>query len=230
MKQLFFLFLVISFFNQKLSAQEKNCEVSMETIKGIYTGDCEDGKAKGKGKSVGTDIYEGEFKKGYPEGFGKYTWQNKNFYVGNFKKGNLEGSGEMHYVKVSEPDSIVKGFWKKNKYIGIYERPYYVQSSTSHITKVDCRLIRKNGNSISITTHPLAGTGARNPVLISVSNVSVFIGSFISQVSQDFSSGTITRLQEVVFPFRATFFLSNGDQTDIIFNEPGEYDVTIDIL
>jgi hypothetical protein len=53
MKQLLFLLFAVSIFTHKIFAQAKSCEVVPEAIKGIYTGDCADGKANGKGKSVG---------------------------------------------------------------------------------------------------------------------------------------------------------------------------------
>ena len=94
MKQVLFLALAFLFYTNRLSAQEKECEVKMDAIKGLYTGECAEGKATGKGKSVGTDQYEGDFKDGYPDGKGMYTWKDGYYFVGAFKKGRKEGREE----------------------------------------------------------------------------------------------------------------------------------------
>lgn len=62
-----------------------------------YSGECKDNKAHGKGKAAGQDIYEGEFKAGYPEGKGLYIWKTGDWFEGNWKKGIREGVGEMHF-------------------------------------------------------------------------------------------------------------------------------------
>ena len=51
------VFLFLSF-----TAYSQTCEVDKESLKGTYTGDCKKNKAHGKGKAVGMDTYEGEFK------------------------------------------------------------------------------------------------------------------------------------------------------------------------
>src|SRR5437868_10788313 len=71
----------------------QDCAVEKESLKGIYTGDCKNGKANGNGKSVGTDTYEGDFKSGLPDGRGTYVWINGNQYTGKFVKGLKEGKG-----------------------------------------------------------------------------------------------------------------------------------------
>ena len=57
---------ILLFLITSISVAQQTCEVKLAEIKGNYTGDCENGKASGKGKSVGTDEYEGDFKDGYP--------------------------------------------------------------------------------------------------------------------------------------------------------------------
>ena len=39
------------------------------------------------------DKYQGDIKNGKPEGFGKYTWENKKYYIGQWKNGKKEGKG-----------------------------------------------------------------------------------------------------------------------------------------
>ena len=95
MKQVFISLLVICS-AQVLSAQNPDCKVLLDSIKGTYAGECSNGKASGSGKAVGAHTYEGEFKGGLPEGKGKYTWANGDYYYGSWKKGLKEGKGELH--------------------------------------------------------------------------------------------------------------------------------------
>ncbi len=222
--------IMLCFFNKNIFSQQNNCEVLLETIKGTYTGECIKGKADGLGKSVGTDTYEGNFKNGLPDGSGKYTWQNENYFVGNWNKGRIDGKGEMHYKTALLQDSIVTGFWKKGKYAGLYEKQYIVIASTSRLNKVDCRLTDAKGEDIFITFHQnVSGqslsSSTQVPVITSITTIA---GEFYSKNIQLLTNSSITRIQKVRFPFRAILFFSNGENTEILFNEKGNYDVYID--
>ncbi len=225
-----FLILSISLLSiSNLQAQGDNCKVELDAIKGTYTGACLDGKANGQGKSTGIDEFEGEFKNGYPEGSGRYTWQNKNYYVGSWKKGRMDGNGEMH-VMTANGDSTIKGFWKKDKYVGRYEKQYVVIASTSRINKVNCSLSNKKGESLNITVHQMSSstTLVSNGGLASISNIVPIIGNFQTKNTQSMSNNSLTRLTQVTFPFRAIFYIGN-ENTEILFNEKGDYEVYIDI-
>ena len=104
---------------------QAQCEVLLESISGEYEGECKKGKANGKGISKGTDTYDGQFKKGYPDGQGQYTWSNGNVFIGNFKKGLKEGEGRL-VIKESQKDSLVIGYWSKDNYIGKEKDPYKI--------------------------------------------------------------------------------------------------------
>lgn len=223
MKQFLLLLTLGIFFLQPLKAQETPCEVLWETIKGKYTGECIDGKATGKGKSEGIDQYEGEFVKGYPDGKGMYTWADGHYYIGFFKKGKKEGKGDMYYESASGGDSVITGFWKKDKYFGPYEKQYEVITSSSRVTKVDCNISDKKGEDIIITVHQLRSGGA------SITNITTITGTFYTKNTQGMTNATLTRIQQVTFPFRAIFTISNGESAEILFNEKGGYDVYIDV-
>ena len=195
----------------------------MDAIKGVYTGECTDGKANGKGKSVGTDQYEGEFKNGYPEGKGMYTWKDGHYFVGLFKKGKKEGAGDMYYESAAGGDSVITGFWKKDKYFGPYEKQYDVITTTTRVLKVDCSLTDKKGEDIFITVHQLKSGGAI------ISNVSTITGTYYTKNNQVLTNTTLTKVQQVTFPFRAIFSFSNGESVEILFNEKGNYDVYVDL-
>jgi len=232
MKQLFFSSLIIFAFSTKISAQEKTCLVSLEAINGVYTGDCDKGKANGKGKSIGTDQYDGEFKDGYPDGKGTYTWKDGHYFIGNYKKGKKEGKGDMYYEGAGGADSVVTGFWKKDKYIGEYEKQYVVIAYSGRVNKVECSLTDKKGQDIFITIHRKSGGGAvqtgstATPVVNDVQHVS---GTFYTRSNQVMTNSSMTRIQQVVFPFRAIFTFSNGESAEILFNEKGNYDVYVDL-
>lgn len=54
-----------------------------------------------------SDIYEGSWKQGLPEGTGTCTWRNGSIYNGNWRKGKLDGSGIMMWSN----GDIFDGCW-----------------------------------------------------------------------------------------------------------------------
>ena len=231
MKQVLLIVTNLIFSGFLLKAQE-TCEVKIKDIQGTYTGECEKGKANGKGKSVGLDQYEGEFKEGYPDGKGMYTWKDGHYYVGFFKKGKMEGKGDMYYEAQSGKDSVISGYWKKDKYYGEYEKQYIVIANTTRINKIECSLTDKKGDNIFLTIHQK--TGSSNVVGSSVSpayitSVSSISGFYYSKNNQIQTNSSLTRVQQVAFPFHAIFYLSNGENAEIKFFEKGNYDVYIDM-
>ncbi len=224
MKQILLIIGNLFFFVCILRAQE-NCEVKVKELQGTYTGGCEKGKANGTGKAIGIDIYEGEFKDGYPEGKGMYTWKDGHYYIGLFKKGKMEGKGDMYYEGASGKDSVISGYWKKDKYYGEYEKQYIVIANTTRINKIDCSLTDKKGDNIYITVHQR--NGSSSPAY--VTNVSSISGFYYSKNNQVQTNSSLTRVQQVAFPFHAIFYLSNGENAEIKFNEKGNYDVYIDM-
>ena len=77
----------------------------------------------------------------------------------------------------------------------------------------------------------MAGAGVMNAeaVIVSLSNISVLEGTYYTQSFQVLGNTGLIRLQNVSFPFKAIFYLSNGEQTEILFNEAGDYDVYINM-
>ncbi|MEO7445037.1 MAG: hypothetical protein ABIT96_01985 [Ferruginibacter sp.] len=213
---IFFTLLSVSSFSQ-------DCKVEPDNLKGTYTGECISGKAEGKGIATGVNTYDGQFKKGYPDGLGKYTWEDKSWYSGYFKKGFKDGNGEMHYMK-NGYDSLVTGFWKKDKYLGLYEKPYIVVSNTTRINRIDVRSQDKTGTTIIINMKALSQNFS--PI---VSDITVLKGYYQNKNSMPVTNGSMLLLKQVTFPFQARFYINNGEQVEILFNEAGDWDVNVDL-
>lgn len=77
-----------------------------------------------KKKYPNGDYYEGEWKKGQPDGFGKMIYANGNIYEGNWILGVFNGFGKMTYNN----GDIYEGKWNNNLLNGL------------------CKIIYSNGN------------------------------------------------------------------------------------
>lgn len=189
----------------------QSCMVSMEALKGTYTGDCKKSKAEGTGTATGIDTYTGNFKNGYPEGEGKYTWKNGNWYQGHFKNGLPEGKGTLSKTGDTKTDSLVviTGFWKKGQYRGQYEKPYVVTALTNNISDISTRQVSDTKSEISIAIRSSTSGGSSlssatlpKPKLISIQAVE---GIFEQQVTDETSSPVTNKytFRGVRFPYHA---------------------------
>ncbi len=231
MKQL--LFLAIMWLPAtRAQAQNNDCKVLSDSLKGVYEGGCRNGKADGAGKASGAHAYSGEFKNGLPDGKGKYTWPNGDVYEGGFKKGLKEGYGELHRPS-SHADSLLTGFWKKDVYKGKYEKPYIVHNTTSNISRVEVNKTGDGEKTITVSVMLLAGGGSlgtrNNQTVVRMSDVQVSKGLFIYKSNTTISNKDVTTFRGVDFPFRAKFFFGSSI-VEIEFFEPGEWDVMVPIL
>ena len=222
------VFLFLSF-----TAYSQTCEVDKESLKGTYTGDCKKNKAHGKGKAVGTDTYEGEFKNGIPDGIGTYTWSNKNVFEGKFVKGLREGRGKMTMKRDGGQDSVVEGFWKKDAYIGKNEKPWIVHSKTGSVREVQVEYISDPLNKIKIVVTNTTGgaqtsSGATMP-RYTVDLVQVLKGHYERLTSlESHLKSTETTLLEVIFPMRVKLNIAS-EEVELEFFESGSYIVNISI-
>ena len=222
------VFLFLSF-----TAYSQTCEVDKESLKGTYTGDCKKNKAHGKGKAVGMDTYEGEFKNGIPDGHGTYTWSNKNVFEGKYIKGLREGKGTMTMKREGAQDSIVEGFWKKDVYIGKNEKPWIVHSKTGSVREVLVEYISDPLNKIKIVVTNTTGgaqtsSGATMP-RYTVDLVQVLKGHYERLTSLEAHlKSTETTLLEVIFPMRVKLTIGT-EEVELEFFESGSYIVNISI-
>jgi hypothetical protein len=215
------------------STYSQTCEVDKESLKGTYTGDCKKNKAHGKGKAVGLDTYAGEFKNGIPDGEGTYTWSNKNMFEGKYLKGLREGKGKMTIKREGAQDSIIEGFWKKDAYIGKYEKPYIVHSKTGSVRDIEIDYSNDPLARIKIVVTNTTGgaqtsSGATMP-RFRVDNVQVLKGHYERLTSLEAHlKSTETTLIEVIFPFRVKLNIGT-EEVELEFFESGSYTVNISI-
>ncbi len=110
MKKYIFLigaFLIVTFTGHA----QYDCKVLVKELQGQYNGDCKKGLAHGEGRAKGEDEYVGSFKKGYPQGYGVYTYNNGSNYIGNFTQGKKDGYGLFNIL--SEKGDLIQeyGLW-----------------------------------------------------------------------------------------------------------------------
>jgi hypothetical protein len=220
-----FLLIVALMYVSGTSVKAQDCQVLLPAIAGKYTGDCKKGKADGKGTSIGTDQYVGEFKAGLPDGEGTYTWKNGNVFKGVWVKGVREGMGSMAYKREGKPDSVVNGAWKKDAYVGKFDKPYIIHQQSTYFSDINVRKYGKSSeNSITFnTTSGSSGIGTQ------LSNVQVYKGA-IGQTLDGASTamGSSKRLMDVTFPIRLTANVGS-EQIDLEIDEPGAWTVAFTI-
>ena len=228
----YLLIIIVSFFFFKQSFSQ-DCTVDNASIKGTYTGDCKKGKANGKGKSVGTDTYEGDFRNGLPDGNGSYTWSNGSNFKGGFVKGLKQGKGTLTFKRQSAEDSVVEGFWKNDVYIGKFEFPYSIYFKSKSISELEVQY-KKDGfsqityfvtNTSGGVATPMGGTYPR----LKVDEVQLTSGRYGRMVVNDVhTKKTESILSDVYYPCRMKVLIA-GEQLEIEFREPGSYIVDIHI-
>jgi len=226
------IFILAIFIFSLNSLYSQQCEVEKESLKGTYAGDCKKGKAHGKGKSVGVDTYEGDFKSGLPEGHGTYTWSNQNTFTGKFFKGLREGKGLMVIKRAGAADSLVEGYWKKDVFIGKNEKPWIVYSKTGSVTKVDAEFEVDQMHRIRfIVTNTTGGVGSVGGQLpkFKVDNVVILKGNYerLTSLESHYKS-TETSLMEIRFPLRVKLQIAR-EEIEMEFFEAGNYTVNIAI-
>lgn len=203
-----------------VNAQTGECKVNLPAISGIYTGECKNGLASGKGIAQGIDLYKGQFREGLPHGKGTYTWSDGTFFEGTWKYGLKEGKGKL----VSE-DSTVTGYWKADSYAGKALIASYKVIRSQSVTRSTISRSKGADNQIKMQ---FLRAGVAN------AGMSNFTLAYTS--GSEFRSGPVIGLHNPQFPvdvkvtFRAYNYLGTA-QYDVIFeftiNEPGSWDVSV---
>jgi hypothetical protein len=225
--------LMIITFTMVANVSAQDCVVTKEELKGTYSGDCKKGKADGKGKAIGKDSYEGEFKGGTPEGKGLYTWSNGNEYRGEFQKGLKEGKGVLVLKRENKGDSILEGYWKKDTYVGKYEHPYRVINKSKLVTDLEVEYKIDPYNKITFFITNTSGgaslaDGEELPKL-KVDEIEAMTGGHGRlYVNDTHAKKTESILEDVRFPIRLKAKIGT-EEVELEFREAGTYIVNIRI-
>lgn len=229
MKQTIFILLFVMTVC-RIHAQEADCKVLPDSLKGTYTGECKNGKANGTGKAVGVHTYDGEFKNGLPEGNGKYTWPNGDYYYGGWKKGLKDGKGQLHHFD-NGVEKLTTGYWKKGNYRGEYENPYLITNVTQDIGRVDVAKITDTDASITVTVEDLKGggnPGSSHQGTTIMTSHQITRGQYVSKSNNVLTNKEITIFRGVIFPFRIMMNFGNSI-VEMEFFEKGSWNVTVPI-
>ncbi|HEY0667695.1 MAG TPA: hypothetical protein VGD22_05935, partial [Sphingobacteriaceae bacterium] len=141
------------------------CKVLLPAISANYEGHCKKGLAEGTGTAKGTDEYTGSFKKGLPDGNGKYTWKSGNIYDGGWIKGEMNGKGTFYYKRPGKKDSVVAGTWENNTLQKQSKEAFIIHLKSAHVTEVDVKRRKSSNNNVSInlTNSNSGATFSTNP-------------------------------------------------------------------
>lgn len=217
------------FLSLYFQARAQQCEVIPTALKGTYEGECKKGKAHGAGKAIGADSYVGNFKSGIPDGEGTYTWQNGSSFNGKWKNGFRDGEGTMKLKLANGSDSLIKGFWKKDIYIGVNENPYKIYHTTGNVRELKIEFQPANNSTAKFI---VSGTSGGAPRISSfnatfkVDNIQIINGGFMQQNLYEYPKKTETVLSTIDVPFRAKYTVA-GEEMEIEFFEKGAYIINI---
>ncbi|RLD87336.1 MAG: hypothetical protein DRJ09_10475 [Bacteroidetes bacterium] len=203
-------------------AQNK-CKVLVKEISAQYHGKCKKGLAKGKGKAEGVDTYTGHFKAGYPEGKGTYLWANGDSYTGEWEQGKRSGEGVLT-LHFSDGDSIVKGLWKDDKYLG----PVPPKPEVIHSTGVDRYTFLKTGNLRNRVLIDVYQNGSRNKALFdlmisSTSGSKAFVGNSFGYEFIDFP----VRIKVMYYTYNKLHSQQIYVKFEFVISEPGDWRLTL---
>lgn len=115
----------------------------------LYTGTFSGGFPNGSGKYLWNDgcMYEGEWKRGKASGKGKFSWPSGATYEGEFKSGRMEGFGTF----VGADGDTYRGHWIADRKHGHGEKRYvngdlYEGTWRRNVQDGKGRYVWKNGN------------------------------------------------------------------------------------
>jgi hypothetical protein len=87
----------------------------------IYEGEWISNQFNGKGILHSSDggRYDGRFEKGIKQGYGVQHYFDGTIYKGNWLQGKKDGFGVASHP--NHPDSTKEGYWKNDRFLGLYK-------------------------------------------------------------------------------------------------------------
>lgn len=227
------MLIILTFLSTSIKSLSQNCSVLLDSINETYVGDCKNGKADGKGEAKGFYKYKGEFKEGMPDGKGTYFYNEANFFVGNFLNGLKEGEGEWHQ-EINGKDSVTKGFWSGNTYIGNLYTPYKF-TTEGVFDKTNVRYSKNIGNSVSFGISvtpaipnfpiPIRSNEVGNTV-VKIRNVFTEDGQEIPVNWERTENNTYCAVYILPkFPIKLFGYLDDGGRFDVEFTRSAEWHI-----
>ena len=204
MKSLFLPLMSLLLFTSANQLLAQDCKVLEPNLEGVYTGDCKNGK-------------------------GEMTDDQGILFKGNFKKGKRDGEGIL-YLK----DSTQNGFWKNDKYIGLYESPYKVVNKTFMVSSLSVTYDNpntSNNNTIELNVESVSGGNysvLQGEIPKPVLKESIFHkGSYLQMISVTNEQKRNTYIfQNTTYPADVIFKINN-EEVEVLFNEVKNYKVNI---
>ncbi len=160
----------------KIRKDKVKCFVEDKDIRGIYYGECKNGKAHGFGKSYGKDKYIGYFKQGKLHGKGTYRWISGNVYDGDWQNGKRNGKGSLKFNDGAKyvgefKNSKINGqgtfmYSGGEKYVGELKNgkrngqgTFTYNNGKKHVGEFKNGIIINSKISVSKTSHSSLGSG-----------------------------------------------------------------------
>ncbi len=212
MKTFYLMIGVILFVSISSLQAQDSCKVLVINIQGAYNGGCKKSLAHGKGTAKGVDSYEGSFKKGYPNGHGKYIWSTGAIYNGSWEMGVRNGEGKYIFTENGK-EIIQDGIWKDDKYVG----PKPILPRIMQKTNINSTSFVRTGDGNSIT------------IKITMSGVSQTFEDFSMSASSgtEFSNGASFGFKGIEFPFTCKIsFKSWNQMKSVLFDRKLEFEIT----
>lgn len=207
----------------KSQENTEDCRVLVPELEGVYHGGCKKGLANGVGEAKGVCKYTGDFKKGYPDGYGKYRYNDTMYHIGYFQKGIKEGKGEMHYiVQPDKPDSIVKGYWSGDIYQGKSYTTYKLNSGIA----LDYYDITPTKSPGQILTIQISYTWVQKSMVNLMANENIqvrFMGT------QQLATRSVSTYFIEKFPVSLVGTLSSGESFRLTLYKEADWDVNFTI-
>lgn len=127
----------------------------------------------------------------------------------------FEGKGTLCKADESKADSIIQitDFWKKEKYIGLYEKSYTLTAIPNNVNDLNTRKLSNTKPDITIIVNSIiaGGTSLGTPVLPKpkLTAIQDIHGRFNQQVADENYSATGKKytFRGVKFPYHAIFLL-----------------------